>query len=201
MYTSKKALKDNYVIMTNKDETLNKDVVLTTDNEKIAKLHLLDPFFSFTFGTSEYGAIIIGEYHNLLKLDKESANIYSIDSDKFYPIVDKKGNFEGKWYSEESVMCRIDIPPRKIKFVDVLKSGIQVFWINSMETLKQIDDEMNEQGIKTGEQKLEYLINQTNWKSDKVIYMNKYKNICPVKEKDGNYIIEYNKVNGKGKNN
>lgn len=200
MYTSKTNLKENSILKISSNEELKKDVVIATSNEKIAHLHLLDPFFSFTFGSGEYGAIILGDYHNLLKLDKESANIYSLDADKFYPIVGKKGDFEGKWYSEEDVMYRVDIPPKKIKFVDVLKNGIQVFWINSMETLKQIDEEMNDLGIKTGEQKLEYLMNQTNWKSDKVVYMNKYKNICPVKEKDGAYKIEHYKAHNKREN-
>lgn len=198
MYTSKRSLKANSPLPLIKSDELNKEVAITTSSEKIALLHVLDPLFSFKFGVDEYGALILGESHNLLKLDKESAYIYSIDSDKFYPIVDKKGEFEGKWYSEEMVSFRDDLDVRKVKFNDVLGNGIQVFWIDSLKTLKQIDEEMNNQNITTGEKKLEYLINQTNWKSDKVVYMNKYKNIAPVKIEENSCIIEYNK-SGKGK--
>ncbi len=197
MYTSKKILKGGYVISPINNEELKKNVVITTSSDKISYLHLLDPFFSFTFDKDEYGVIILGENHNLLNLDKETAYIYSIDSDKFLPIVDKQGNHDGRWYSEEGITIDPNIQPQKIKFIDVLRMGIQVFWVNSIETLKQIDEEMNEQEIKTGEQKLEYLINQTNWKSDKVVYMNKYKNISPVKIDENGYVIDYSK---KGKN-
>ena len=188
LYTNKTQIKNDFISDIVHDEELNKDVIVATDSEKIALLHLLEPFFSFTFSDNEYGAIIIGEYHNLLKLDKEHSYIYNIDSSKFYPVVDKKGDFRNKWYSLEDAQIT-SVEPRKIKFNDVLSAGIQIFWINSMETLKQIDDEMNDQNIKTGEEKLEYLINQTNWKSDKVVYMNRYNDICPIYEKDGKYVI------------
>lgn len=199
MYTSKKLLQEGTIFPAIDNEELKKEVIMSTNNEKIALLNLLYPFFSFSFGNNEYGAIILGENHDLLKLDKETANIYDLESKSFFPIVDKEGNFEGKWYSEENIQVEFGMIPRKIKFNDVLKEGIQVFWINSMETLKQIDEEMNNLDVKTGEQKLEYLINQTNWKNDKVVYMNKYKNICPVKQTDDGFMIEYHKMGNKGK--
>ena len=166
-------------------------------NTKKLFISMLLVIFAILIAVIGYKVIILGENHNLLNLDKETAYIYSIDSDKFLPIVDKQGNHDGRWYSEEEITIDPNIQPQKIKFIDVLKMGIQVFWVNSMETLKQIDEEMNEQEIKTGEQKLEYLINQTNWKSDKVVYMNKYKNISPVKIDENGYVIDYSK---KGKN-
>ena len=192
-YTLKNEITENFALQSTNDNILNKEVTICTDKEKEAMLHLFSPFFLFKFNKDEYWIIILGENHNLLKLEKEIAFIYKINSDIFLPIVDEDGNYDNKWYCEDVVIIDSSTPHYKIKMNDVLKAGIQVFWIDTMETLKKIDEEMNNLNVKDGDAKLDYLINQTNWKSDKVIYMNKYKNICPAKQTDDGYIIDYGK--------
>ena len=176
------------------NKLLNTSSVFATDDQKLATLYALQPFFSFRFGKNkkEIGVVLLGSEHDLLKLDNKVAYTYFVDSNNFKPLVDKEGYYEHEWISLNEVSIKKDISPKKIMFNDVLKLGIQVFWVSNMQTLSEMDKEMIENNIVTGDQKLEYLINQTNWKPDKVIYINRFRNICAAKQINGKYIIDYN---------
>ena len=187
--------KINIIRPTYNKETKNSSV-FATDDEKLATLYALQPFFSFRFSQnkSEIGVILLGNQHDLLKLDSKIAYTYFVNSENFNPIIQEKtGYYEHEWISLVEVPIRKDIPPKKICFNDVLRHGIQVFWINSPATLLEIDKEMINNNIVTGDQKIEYLINQTNWKPDKVMYINKFRNICPVSKTNKGYVVDYNK--------
>lgn len=179
--------------------TFNKEAkesfVFATDDKKLATLYALQPFFSFRFGKgkNEHGVILLGNQHDLLKLDSKIAYTYFVDSNSFNPIIMEDGSYYHEWTSKNEVYIKKDIPPQKILFNDVLRNGIQIFWINNMNTLVELDKEMLNNNIVTGDQKIEYLINQTNWRPDKVIYINRFRNICPVVKTDNGYIVEYNK--------
>jgi len=177
------------------NKSINTNSVFATDDNKLALLYALQPFFSFRFGKDkkEIGVILIGSYHDLLKLDSKIAYTYFVDSNSFNPVVEKDGYYENEWISLNEVSIRKDIQPRKVMFNDVLRAGIQVFWVSNMQTLSEMDKEMIDNNIVNGEQKLEYLMNQTNWKPDKVIYINRFRNICPAKQVNGEYVINYNK--------
>ena len=174
----------------------NNNSVFATDDEKLAALYALQPFFSFRFSNnkSEIGVILLGTNHNLLKIDNKFAYTYFVDSKTFNPVIEEKtAYYEHEWISLEEVQIRKDISPKRICFNDVLAKGIQVFWVSDLETLKEMDKEMVDNGIVNGDQKLEYLINQTNWKPDKVMYINKFRNICPVNKTESGYIVDYTK--------
>ncbi len=174
----------------------NNNSVFATDDEKLATLYSLQPFFSFRFGRnkSEIGVIVLGEHHDLLKLDNKFAYIYFVDSKTFNPVIEEKtAYYEHEWISLVEVPINKEIEPKKICFNDVLNQGIQVFWVSNKETLSEIDKEMVANNIVTGDQKIEYLINQTNWRPDKVIYINKFRNICPVNKSDKGYVVDYSK--------
>lgn len=174
----------------------NNNSVFATDDEKLAALYALQPFFSFRFSNnkSEIGAILLGTNHNLLKIDNKFAYTYFVDSKTFIPVIEEKtAYYEHEWISLEEVQIRKDISPKRICFNDVLAKGIQVFWVSDLETLKEMDKEMIDNGIVNGDQKLEYLINQTNWKPDKVMYINKFRNICPVNKTEAGYTVDYTK--------
>jgi len=176
-------------------ETNNKSV-FATDDEKLAALYALQPFFSFRFSKnkSEIGVIVLGTNHNLLTLDTKFAYTYFVDSKSFSPVIEENtGYYEHEWISLEEVSINKEIDPKRVCFNDVLRQGIQVFWINDTKTLQEIDKEMVDNNITDGDKKIEYLINQTNWKPDKVMYLNKFRNICPVIKTDCGYIVDYNK--------
>lgn len=176
-------------------ETKNNSV-FATDDEKLATLYALQPFFSFRFSNnkSEIGVILLGTSHNLLKIDNKFAYIYFVDSKTFSPVIENETlYYENEWISLEEVQIRKDISPKRICFNDVLSKGIQVFWVSDAKTLKEIDKEMIDNKIIDGNQKIEYLINQTNWKPDKVMYMNKFRNICPVNKTETGYVVDYSK--------
>ena len=174
----------------NKDT--NTSTVFATDNEKIAALYTLQPFYSFKFGKDEIGVIILGNHHDLLKIDSKIAYTYFVDSSSFNPIVGEDGSFNHEWISTNEVPIKKDVPARKIVYNDVLRSGIQVFWVNNITTLLEIDKQLLAENIVTGNQKLEYLINQTNWKPDKVMYMNAFRKICPAIQTDSGWMVNYN---------
>ena len=196
MHTSPIKPKNMYGLKPVLNKNTNQSYVFATDDEKLALLYTLQPFVSFKFGNNEYGAIITGTNHNLLKIDNIESYIYKIDSKNFNPNVLENGNFNNEWLSNQDEFVRKDIEPKKVKFSDVLRSGIQVFWLNNIETLIQIDKEMNYNGLTTGSQKFEFLKEQTNWKPDKVMYVNQYRNICPAIKTDTGYIVDYNKQVG-----
>lgn len=185
-----------YTIRPTYNKETKNNSVFATDDEKLATLYALQPFFSFRFSKnkSEIGVILLGNQHDLLKLDSKIAYTYFVNSESFNPIIEEKtGYYEHEWISLTEVSIRKDIQPKKICFNDVLRHGIQVFWINSPETLLEIDKEMVDNNIVTGDQKIEYLINQTNWKPDKVMYINQFRNICPVNKTDNGYVVDYSK--------
>ena len=76
-----------------------------------------------------------------------------------------------------------------------------MFWVNKPETLLEMDKEMIDNNIVTGDQKIEYLVNQTNWRPDKVMYINKFRNICPANKADVGYVVDYSKKVNVEKNN
>ena len=182
-----------YTLRPTYNKSLNTNSVFATDSNKLALLYALQPFFSFKFGKNneEIGVILIGSEHDLLRLDSKIAYTYFVDSASFKPLVKEDGGYENEWLSLNDVPIKKEIHPKKVMFNDVLRAGIQVFWVSNMQTLAEMDKEMLDNNIITGEQKLEYLMNQTNWKPDKVIYINKFRKICPVKQVDGNYVVEY----------
>ena len=184
-----------YTLRPTYNKSLNTNSVFATDSNKLALLYALQPFFSFRFGKNneEIGVILIGSEHDLLRLDSKLAYTYFVDSNSFTPLVKEDGSYENEWLSSNDVSIKKDIQPKKVMFNDVLRAGIQVFWVSNMQTLFEMDREMLDNNIITGDQKLEYLMNQTNWKPDKVIYVNRFRNICPAKQVDGNFIIDYNK--------
>lgn len=172
----------------------NNNSVFATDDEKLATLYALQPFFSFRFGNNknEIGAIVLGENHDLLKLDNMFAYTYFVDSKSFNPVIEEKTlYYEHEWISLEEVSINKEMKPKRVCFNDVLKQGVQVFWVSSSETLLEMDKEMIENNIVTGDQKIEYLINQTNWRPDKVMYLNKFRNICPANKTDSGYVVDY----------
>lgn len=174
----------------------NNNSVFATDSEKIAALYALQPFFSFRFSKNkeEIGVILLGTEHDLLKLDNKYAYTYYVDSKTFYPVIEEKtAYYENEWISLEEVSINKEKEPKRICFNDVLRNGIQVFWINNIDTLQEMDKEMVDNSIINGDQKIEYLINQTNWKPDKVMYLNKFRNICPVTKTNNGYIVDYSK--------
>ncbi len=164
------------------NKEVNKNSVFATDSEKLALLYALQPFFSFRFGKNnqEIGVILLGTDHDLLKIDNRTAYIYYVDSLTFSPVIKEDGYYENEWTSDNEVYVKKDTSPREVHFIDILRNGIQVFWVNNIDTLNEIDKEIISNEITTGEKKLQYLINQTNWKPDKVIYLNRFRNVCPV---------------------
>ena len=200
MHTSTVSPDKVYTLKPTYNEETKNNSVFATDDEKLATLYALQPFFSFRFSqnNSELGVILLGNQHDLLKLDSKFAYTYFVDSKYFNPVIEvkeKTAYYEHEWISLEEVPVKKDVSPKKICFKDVLKQGIQVFWINNHNTLVEIDKEMVDNNIVTGNQKIEYLINQTNWKPDKVMYINKFRNICPVIKTEKGYIVDYNKGN------
>lgn len=178
------------------NKKINKNVVFATDDEKLATLYALQPFFSFRFSknNSEIAVIVLGSKHDLLKLDNITAYTYYVNSETFEPIIEEKtGHYDHEWISLSEVTINKDMLPKEICFSDVLRSGIQVFWVSDAETLLEIDKEIVDNNIVNGDQKIEYLINQTNWRPDKVMYLNKFKNICSVNKTNKGYIIDYSK--------
>jgi len=174
----------------------NNNSVFATDSKKLAILYSLQPFYSFRFSNNkdEIGVILLGEHHNLLKIDTKFAYTYFVDSKSFNPVIEEKtAYYENEWISLEEVPIKKDMEPERICFNDVLEQGIQVFWISNKETLVEMDREMIDNNIITGDQKIEYLINQTNWRPDKVMYINKFRNICPVNKTETGYVVDYNK--------
>lgn len=174
----------------------NRSYVFATDNEKLASIYTLQPFFDFRFGKNEYAIIITGNNHNLLNIDKKFAYIYFVDSKNFNPKILEDGSYNHEWTSIQEEYVRKDIPPKKVIFTDILRMGVQVFWVNKLDTLVEIDKEMAYNGVVTGEQKIEYLKEQTNWKPDKVMYINQFRDICPIKYGTNGMEVDYNKQVG-----
>lgn len=195
MHTSTITPNEINAIRPSYNKSLNTNIVFATDNQKLATLYALQPFFSFKFGKNnkEIGVILLGSEHDLLTLDNKVAYTYFVDSNSFNPNVDIDGHYEHEWISFNEVPIKKEMDPKERTFKDVLMSGIQVFWVSNIQTLSEMDREMVGNNIITGDQKLEYLINQTNWKPDKVIYINRFRNICPVTQVNGQYVIDYNK--------
>ena len=196
MHTSTKKQNKIFSIKPSMNNNKNKPMVFATDDEKLAILYTLYPFYYFEFGNKEIGAIILGKHHNLLNIDKTTGYIYSVDSTSFTPDVDEQGNFNHEWFSSTDVAIRKDAEPRKITFEDVLKSGIQVFWVSDRATMLAIDKETS--GIVNGDQKLEFLINQANWTPGKFMYINAYKQICPAIQTEKGWTVS--KVSDKQEN-
>ena len=170
----------------------NISMVFATDDEKIAALYTLQPFYAFSFGNNERAVIILGTHHSLLQIDSKIAYTYFLNSELFQPVISEQGEYDHEWIANVEISIRKDIPPKKIHFNDVLRSGIQVFWINNIGTLLEIDKQIATENIVTGDQKLEYLMNQTNWKPDKVMYLNAYRNICPAVRTEKGWGVNYN---------
>lgn len=183
MHTSNEVPANANIIKPVFNKEVNSDTVFATDSEKLALAYSLQPFYSFRFGkdNKEIGLIILGTDHDLLKLDNKKAYIYSVDSSSFTPVVMEDGYYENEWVSPKEVYINKNFIPKEISLNDILSSGVQVFWINNANTLNGIDNEIVNNSITSGDKKIQYLINQTNWKPDKVIYMNRFKNICPIK--------------------
>lgn len=196
MHTSSVEPDEIYSLVPIYNKEVNNNSVFATDSEKLATLYLLQPFFSFKFGNnnSEIGVVVVGDDHDLLKLDFKSAYIYYVDSTTFNKVNNEEVlNHENKWISLEEVKINKDISPKNICFNDVLKEGIQVFWVRNSDLLLELDKEMMANEISNGDQKIEYLMNQTNWKPDSVMYINKFRNICPVTKTDTGYVVDYSK--------
>lgn len=185
-----------YTLRPTYNKETNNNSVFATDDKKVAALYALQPFFSFRFSKndSELGVILLGSNHDLLKLDNKIAYTYYIDSKTFTPILyQKEPYFKHEWISLEEVQIDKSIKPERIGFNDILREGIQVFWVDSPNTLEEMDKEMIDNNITTGDQKIEYLMNQTNWRPDKVIYINKFRNICPAIKTNEGYMVNYSK--------
>ncbi len=187
MHTSPIKQSNIYSIKPSMNTKKNQAVVFATDDEKLATLYALYPFYQFEFGNGEIGAIILGKNHDLLNIDKINGYIYYLDSTTFTPEVSEQGVFKHEWFSPNEIVLNSSVPPKKITFDDVLKSGIQVFWVNDRATLIAIDKETS--GMATGDMKLEFLINQANWTPGKFMYINAYKNICPVIQTDKGWTV------------
>ena len=58
----------------------NTSQVFATDSEKLAIAYAMQPFFSFRFGknNSELGVILLGNQHDLLRLDSKVAYTYFV---------------------------------------------------------------------------------------------------------------------------
>lgn len=187
MHTSNKVPNKIYSIRPSKNYSKNQDLVFATDDEKLAILYTMYPFHYFEFGNGEIGTIIEGKYHDLLSIDKIVGYIYYLDSATFTPDVNEQGVFKHEWFSQSEVIVRKDITPKKITLEDVLKSGIQVFWVKDRATIMAINKET--ETLATGDLKLEFLINQTNWTPEKFMYINAYKNICPAIQTEKGWIV------------
>jgi len=83
-----------YSIRPSYNKDTNTNIVFATDNEKIAALYTLQPFYSFKFGKGEIGVIILGNHHDLLRIDSKIAYTYFVDSSRFNPIVYEYGSFK-----------------------------------------------------------------------------------------------------------
>lgn len=210
MCTSKTPPKDVYSFSPVFNKTLNKTVVFATDDEKTAILYALRPMYYFTFNQNEKAALIIGNNHSLLKLDSIVSYIYSVDNTNFEPVVSEQGKFDHEWVSNVNAPIKRDIPVKKVTFEDILKSGIQVFWIKDESIATEFDNQLKASGFTTGNQKLDFLKDQANWYPDKVVYMNAYKKIGLATQtekgwevpKQSVYLkeISYNKITDEEKN-
>lgn len=177
MCTSKSNPKDVYSFGPVYDKKMKKSIVFATDDEKTAILYALRPMYYFTFGQDDKSALIMGNNHSLLKLDSIVAYIYYVDSNNFEPIVSEHGEFNHEWISTTDVHIRTDKSIRKVTFKDVLKSGIQVFWVKDKSIVSEFNNQIVSSGFTSGNQKLDFLKDQANWYPDKVVYMNAYEKI------------------------
>ena len=94
-----------YTLRPSYNKITDSNIVFATDSDKVAALYALQPFFSFRFSknNSEIGVILLGNQHDLLKLDSKIAYIYYADSNKFNPYIEESINFENEWFSTEEV--------------------------------------------------------------------------------------------------
>lgn len=156
------------------NEKLKKTVVFATDDEKLAILYALQPLYHFTFGQNDKCAIVTGQNHSLIKLDSVVAYIYYVDSNEFEPVVSEQGEFHNEWVSLTDAHIRSDMKVKKVKFKDVLQSGVQVFWVKDNDIVVEFDKQIRSSGYTNGNQMLDFLKDQSNWYPDKVVYMNAY---------------------------
>ncbi len=195
MCTSKSNPKEIYSFGPVYDKKMKKSIVFATDDEKTAILYALRPMYYFTFGQNDKSALVMGNNHSLLKLDSIVAYIYYVDSSSFEPIVSEHGDFNNEWISTTDVHIRTDKPIRKVTFKDVLKSGIQVFWVKDKSIANEFNNQIVSSGFTNGNQKLDFLKDQANWYPDKVVYMNAYEKIGLATQTEAGWDVPKQQIN------
>jgi len=194
MCTSRKKYADIHSFGPVYNNELKKMVVFATDDEKTAILYALKPMYYFSFEQNEKAALVVGDNHSLLKLDSIVAYIYTVDSSSFEPVVSEQGEFNHEWLSTTDVHIRSDVPIKKVTFKDVLKSGVQVFWVKDRHIVEEFDRQIQSSGFTTGNQKLDFLKDQANWYPDKVVYMNAYEKIGLATQTESGWTVPKEKV-------